>query len=71
MKRKKSMLSIVGVLMLSFSVVSGASASNLMGPPVYTCGDVSANCGGGGYKPPIKCTVAPCPLPTSIILEVE
>ena len=62
MKRKKSMLSILGVLVLSFSFVSGASAS----PPVCK-NEVTVLCGGGTTKPqpepPKKCTVAPCPLP--------
>ena len=62
MKRKKSMLSIVGVLVLSLSFVGGASAQ--------CTADVSALCS-GKPQPPKKCVVAPCPAPTSIIVEVE
>ena len=58
MKRKKTLLSIVGVLVLSFTVVSGASAT-----PIKEC--FWDEC------PPKPCYKAPCPMPTSIIPEME
>lgn len=51
MKKKKSVLSILGVLLLSLTFASGASAMNEPDP------------GYGGSKPPTSCTKAPCPLP--------
>ena len=63
MKRKKSMLSIVGVLVLSLSFVGGASAT----PPVCS-NEVTILC---GYTPkPPKCQNGYCPIPVSIIPEV-
>ncbi|WP_192797501.1 hypothetical protein [Psychrobacillus glaciei] len=57
MKMKKSMLSILGVLLLSLSFVSSAGAVD---PNPVLKGD-----GGGSSKtPPTKCgAITPCPLP--------
>lgn len=64
MKKKKSLLSILGVLILSFSFMGGASAQ--------CTASVTPLCGGGSTKPePPKCLNGYCPLPTSIIPEVE
>ena len=67
MKRKKSVFSILAVLVLSFSVVSGASAS-IPRDPVCS-NEVTIFCG-STPKPP-KCENGYCPLPTSLIPEVE
>lgn len=46
---KKSMLSILGVLLLSFTVVGGVSAGSPSKPiPVYDGGGGSGSGGGGG-----------------------
>lgn len=58
MKKKKSMLSIVGVLVLSLSIVGGVSAGS-PSPPVCS-NEVTVLC---GYTPPKPCYKAPCPLP--------
>ncbi|WP_192797500.1 hypothetical protein [Psychrobacillus glaciei] len=50
MKKKKSMLSILGVLLLSVSFASSAGA-------------VHVEVGGDPPKPPTSCVKAPCPLP--------
>ncbi|WP_445480715.1 hypothetical protein ACULLL_11470 [Lysinibacillus irui] len=54
MKKKKSMLSILGVLFLSLGLASGASAS--ASKPHYE------HDGGGGSSKPPSCVKAPCPI---------
>ncbi|MGG2073855.1 hypothetical protein AB1J28_10925 [Lysinibacillus irui] len=54
MKKKKSMLSILGVLFLSLGLAGGASAS--ASKPHYE------NDGGGGSSKPPSCVKAPCPM---------
>ena len=56
MKKNKSILSILGVLLLSLSVVSGASAGSPSLPHPLP------DNGGGTPKPP-TCVKYPCPLP--------